>query len=93
MHERILTRMRKLVLGQQYVVTLHADEEMDADGLSVYDLESAVLNGQILERQQDRRTSEQKYRLKGKALDGRAMEVVAKIAITNKVVFLTVYSL
>jgi len=33
--------MRRL----DYVVTLHADEEMDEDGLSVFDLENAVLTG------------------------------------------------
>lgn len=92
MYERILARMRKLVLQQQYVVTLHADDEMNVDGLSVYDMESAILTGEIIERQRDMTTLEYKYRIRGKALDGTLMEVVTKIAITNKLVFITVYS-
>jgi len=29
------------------VLTIHADEEMDADGLSVLDVENAILAGRI----------------------------------------------
>jgi len=36
-----------------YVMTTHADEEADADDLSVYDVESAILTGTIVERQKD----------------------------------------
>lgn len=93
MYERILSRMRRLVLEQQYIVTLHADEEMNADDLTAYDVERAILTGNILERQRDTATSEYKYRLRGRALDGTPMEIVAKISITNKLVFITVYSL
>ena len=39
MYQRILSRMRRLVLEKQYIVTLHADEEMNADDLTVYDVE------------------------------------------------------
>ncbi|MBL7133972.1 MAG: DUF4258 domain-containing protein [Phycisphaerae bacterium] len=93
MYERILSRMRRLVLEQQYIVTLHADEEMNADDLTVYDVERAILTGNILERQRDTASSEYKYRLRGRALDGTPMGIVAKISITNKLVFITVYSL
>ena len=85
--------MRALVLKRQYIVTLHADEELDADGLSVYHLESAVLTGKIAERQADPATGEQKYRVTGAALDGREIETVAKISVTGKLVFITAYAL
>jgi len=39
--------MRRLVLEQRYVVTVHADDEMDADDLTVYDLESAVVRSRL----------------------------------------------
>ena len=36
--------MRDKIRSRQYVMTLHADEEMDEDGLSIFDVESAILN-------------------------------------------------
>jgi hypothetical protein len=93
MFDRILSRMQRLVLEQQYIVTLHADEELDADGFTVYDIESAVLTGKIVERQHDAATQEHKYRVNGTALDGRWIETVTKISATSKVVFITAYAL
>ncbi len=93
MYSRILNRMRQLVLEQRYIVTLHADEEMSDDRLSVYDLENVVLSGTIVERQRDVLTSQCKYRICGQTTDGSQAEVVARISVTDKVVFITVYSL
>jgi len=56
MYERILQRFRDRIRSLDYLITLHAEEEMDEDGLSVFDLESAVLTGEIVERQRDRQT-------------------------------------
>lgn len=58
MYERILQRFRDRIRSWDCVVTLHAEEEMDEDGLSVFDLESAVVTGEIVERQRDRLTRE-----------------------------------
>ncbi len=93
MFDRILNRIRRLVLQRQYVVTLHADDELNADNLTVYDLERIVLTGEIVERQKDRELFESKYRIRGKTIDGSLAETIVKIAITEKIVFLTVYSL
>ena len=90
---RVLTRIRRLVLERRYVVTLHADDELDADGLTVYDLERIVLTGEIVERQADRVTAESKYRIRGHKIGGVPAETVVKITITGKVVFLTAYTL
>jgi hypothetical protein len=38
-YDRILQRMRELVRTSRYVMTLHAEEEMEADGLNVFDIE------------------------------------------------------
>ena len=46
--------MRSKVRNHQYVMTVHAWEEMESDGLSVFDVESAILSGRITERQLDR---------------------------------------
>ncbi len=43
MDTRILNRMREKVRRRQYVMTLRADEEMDDDGLTIFDVESGIL--------------------------------------------------
>lgn len=58
MHDAQLKRMRELIRARRYVMTLHAEEEMDADGLTVFDIESVILSGQITERQRDRQSDE-----------------------------------
>lgn len=69
MFERTLQRLRAKVRTGEYVMTVHAEEEMDADELTVFDVESAVLSGSIVERQRDRQTREAKYLVRGRALD------------------------
>ena len=91
MHERILQRFRESIRSLHYVVTLHAEEEMDDDGLSVFDLESAVLTGEIVERQRDRQTREWKYVVNGKGFDGGTVGVVGKLSPTGCLVIITVY--
>ena len=93
MYSRMLKRLRGLVLGSRYVVTLHAYDEMAADELTVWDVESAFLTGEILERQKDVESSESKYRLRGSSLGGAPVEVVAKLSVTGKLVIITVYAL
>jgi hypothetical protein len=91
MHERILQRFRDRIRSLDYVVTLHAEEEMDEDGLSVFDLESAVLTGEIVERQRDRLTREWKYVVNDRGLDGGTVGVVGKLSTTGCLVIITVY--
>ncbi len=71
MFEGVLRQFRQKVRTRQYVVTGHADEEMDEDGLSIFDVESAVLTGTIIEQQRDRQTAERKYVVRGESVDGR----------------------
>jgi Domain of unknown function (DUF4258) len=92
MYERILQRFRERIRSRDYVITLHADEEMDEDDLSVFDLESAVLTGEIVERQRDRLTREWKYLVNGKGIDGDAVGVIGKLSPTGCLVIITVYS-
>lgn len=84
--------MRDKIRRRQYVVTLHADEEMDDDELTIFDVESAILAGTIRERQRDRKTKESKYLVRGKTVDGaQVVVVVAKFGRTGQLVILTVY--
>lgn len=91
MYDAELKRMRELVRARQYVMTLHAEGEMDADGLTIFDVESVILTGQISERQRDRLPDEWKYLVSGQSLTGAAVTVVTKLSPTGKLVFITVF--
>jgi len=90
-YERILNQLREKIRTRQYVMTLHADEEMDEDELSIFDVESVILSGKIIERQKDQSTGEWKYLVKGESLTGESVVTVAKISPTDKLIFITVY--
>lgn len=62
--------MREKVRKNEYVVTSHARKEMNDEDFSVFDLESGILTGEVLERQKDQVTAEWKYRVKGKTIAG-----------------------
>ena len=63
--DRILKRMRDLVRASEYVLTVHGADEIEADGLSVFDVEHCILTGKIVKRQRDRVTGGWKYSVKG----------------------------
>lgn len=74
-------------------MTLHAEEEMDNDGLTVYDVESVILTGEIIEQQRDRKTRVHKYLVRGETVDSfRRAVVVSRFGPTDKLVILTVYT-
>ena len=84
--------MRGLVRRGLYVMTTHADEEADADDLSVFDVESAILTGKIVERQKESETGEWKYVISGE-VDGKPLSVVAKFGTSGQMLYiLTVYA-
>ncbi len=91
MHGRVLKRMQETVRTRQYVMTLHAEEEMDDDSLSIFDVERAILTGKVIERQKDRTTGEWKYLVEGEIIDGDLVVVVGKLSTTGKLVIITVY--
>jgi len=90
--DRVLDKLRDLVRSRNYVMTLHAEEEMATDGLSIFDVESTILTGRIVGRQRDRQTGEQKYLVRGRTVDDADLvEVVGKVGPTGKLVIITVY--
>lgn len=91
MHDSVLKQMQECIRTRQYVMTLHAEEEMDNDGLSIFDVERGILTGEIIERQKDRDTEEWKYLVEGQTLIGVQVVVVAKLSATGKLVIITVY--
>jgi hypothetical protein len=91
--ERVLKQMRDKVRGRQYVMTLHAEEEMNDDELTVFDVERGILTGEIVERQKDTETGELKYLIKGQTVAGSEIVVATKMSLTGKMVIITVYRL
>jgi hypothetical protein len=91
MTQATITHLRQLIRTLSYVVSNHAADELEDDQLSILDLESIVLTGQIVERQRDRQTRETKLVIQGGTLDGTSAEVVAKVGHTGRLFIITVY--
>ena len=72
-------------------MTLHAEEEMDDDELTIFDIERCILTGKITERQKDRVTEEWKYVIEGQSVAGNAIGTVTKLSATGKLIIITVY--
>ncbi len=86
-----MRQMREKVRTRQYVMTLHGEEEMDEDELTIFDVESAILTGVIFERQRESATAEWKYLLRGQAVNQEDAIVVAKLSPAGLLVIITVY--
>ena len=91
MYERILKQMREKIRTRQYVMTLHAEEEMADDNLAIFDIERVFLTGQIIERQKDRKTKEWKYIVEGETVTFEIAVAVGKLSMAGKLVIITVY--
>ena len=91
MFDRILSQMRNRIRTRQYIMTIHAEEEMDDDDLTILDVESVVLTGTIVERQKDATMGEWKYLVRGKTLGGDSAAGVGRLGRTGKLIFITVY--
>lgn len=93
MFRRVLAELRAQVRGKSFIVTGHALDEAEEDGLTVYDIEHVLLTGEISIRQVDPVTRERKYVVGGTCLSGRSCEVVIKFGPTGRLVIITVYLL
>ena len=91
MYRRVLRQMRERVRTRQYVMTIHAEEEMDNDGLTIFDVERAILTGEITERQEDQQSGEWKYVLVGQSVHAERVAIVAKLSMTSKLIIITVF--
>ncbi len=86
-----ISRIRDLVRSLNYVVSLHAAEELEDDNLTILDLENTILTGRIVERQKDRQTRETKVVIHGRILDGREAEAIVKVSPTGALYVITIY--
>jgi hypothetical protein len=91
MLERVLKELRSLIRKRQYIITIHAIEEMGEDDVLAEDVEHAILTGKIIERLSDRATRERKYILAGTDCSGESVRIVLKIGPARKAVVITVY--
>jgi uncharacterized DUF497 family protein len=90
-YKRVLREMREAIRKRQYVMTLHAEEEMADDGLTIFDVERAILTGEIVERQEDHQSGEWKYLITGQTVDNQVLTVVARLSVVKKLVIITMY--
>jgi len=80
-----------LVRQGEYLLSNHAENELDDDGFSDEDLETAVLNGKIVKRERDN-IGRPKYVIEGTAVDGRGLTAVVQRFQTRQIiVILTAY--
>ena len=91
MFDKILKQFRDKICANRYVMTIHAEEFMDDDGLTIFDVERAILTGKIAERQKDKKTGEWKYLIKGHTVYDMNVFVVAKLSPTGKMFIITVF--
>jgi len=84
MFDRILKRMRDKVRANSYIMTIHAEEEMSDDGLSIFDVEHSILTGHIEQRQKDRDTGQWKYVVEGQTLNAGKINAVVKLGAGDK---------
>jgi Domain of unknown function (DUF4258) len=86
-----IDRIREKIRLRQYDMSAHAMEEMAEDYLTILDVESAVLNGQItrVEKDDPRGT---KYVVVGTAIDQQTpVGVVGRFAASGQYLIITVY--
>ena len=83
MYDAILRQVQTLVVQGQYVLSAHAQEQLEQDWqwITSADIESAILNGTIVERQWDHTYQEWKYVINGVTVGGRGMDVVVKLDV------------
>ena len=84
--------MREKIRTRQYVMTVHAAEEMDEDELSIFDVERCILTSEIIDKEKDHETNEWKYLVKGQSLTGHGVVTVTKLAPTGKLVIIRIYA-
>ena len=91
MPHRLIERIRRRILLRDYDLTIHAIEEMAEDDLDIFDIEHAVLHGQVV-RKEKRDPKGTKYTIKGPSSDGgKIVGVVGRFHGIDRFLIITVY--
>lgn len=91
MQHPTITKIRECIRSLNYVVSIHATEEMENDNLTIFDLENIILTGEIIERQRDFKTREIKCVIRGLTKGIQNAETIIKIGPLGQLFFITVY--
>jgi hypothetical protein len=88
---RLLERIRGAIFNGDYDLTRHAIDEMAEDGLGIFDIECAILDGEITKTETDDPRGP-RYTIIGPA-EGRKTEVgvVGRFTETGIYLIITVY--
>jgi hypothetical protein len=88
---RVLTRIQDVILDGEYDLTRHAVDEMAEDGLSILDIENAILSGEIAKTETDDPRGP-RYTIVGVAEDRKTeVGVVGRFTETGIYLIITVY--
>jgi TolB-like protein len=87
-----VNRIRSLVRGESYTLTLHVLHKLQRLDLSILDLEGIVLQGRAVERQRDDEHRGWKYLFEGR-VRGDAFAVVVRCQRRDMLIFVTIYAL
>jgi Domain of unknown function (DUF4258) len=86
-----IDRIREKIRLYQYDMSAHAMEEMAEDYLTILDVESAILNGQVIRVEKDDPRGT-KYVVVGTAIDQQTpVGVVGRFATSGQYLIITVY--
>ncbi len=91
MTEHLLRRIQNAIFSGEYDVTVHATEEMAEDGLDVFDVECAVMNGKLTKTETDDPRGT-RYTIVGPAVnEPTRVGVVGRFKETGIFLIITVY--
>ena len=91
MPQRVLEQIRDSILNGEYDLTHHAVVEMAEDGLGILDVESTLLNGEIIRTETDDPRGP-RYTIVGLAQDHKTdVGVVGRFTETGVYLVITVY--
>jgi Domain of unknown function (DUF4258) len=88
-----IEKIRESVRARRYDVTIHAIEEMAEDGLTIEDVEHAVLNGHLTRTEKDDPRGNKSV-VEGHALDRTTrVGVVGRFTENDRFLIITVYAI
>ena len=89
MAKKDLQRIRQAVLSGSLKLTHHALEEMDEEDLEIIDIQTVLINGQIIQKQKHQRIV--KYRVCGHSITDDRVSVVGRFTAANDFLVITVF--
>lgn len=85
-----LQRIRRKILGRDYYISWHVEEEMMEDNLERADVAHAILKGRITHKlTHDLRGT--RYIIEGPAKDGRSAHVICRFKESGELLIITAY--